>query len=249
MQPKLVRIGDKYYQTCLWSGTMLESRYGIPKRRRDGSVSRSGSFADAACATSWVVANVESPQKQAKMLEDLALDLGVEVSQLMQAPPQLNPLNQNFDYRETVPWMYRPDLHVSLETDLRARKLGSEERKERKRKGSEARRFLLYEFGENGEVRVEPDQLSVGEVKEFVPLPLSLRKLVYLVHKGKDVLLLCEEGGKTDNVHLRTLFGEHAKGLVGNALALTKKPFHDDGAPLPQAKIQKTVPKKRKRTE
>lgn len=204
MSPKIVKQNGKNYYQCQWTGALLTSRYGIPKK--SGS-DREGTYADAACAISHLRSLFETNDKEGKPIiseksykEKLAavhLDLGLHNAKSAQElvfAPEFDDLSKvDFSYRQAAPWMYQPHLHIPVEKDVAAQ---SSERK------SKSKKLCLLVVPVEGEVQQLP--LEKGSFLELQQA-FSLIKIASGSQKSKDLIILSSEDGEP-NVRLNSLF-------------------------------------------
>lgn len=109
--PKLTKVGDEWFQQCIWTGVMMKTRYGIPRNGK-----RLGAFHDPCCALAWLeselkkgrIAKVKHDQLKTAILDDF--------KPIAVAPaPELDPAKPDWN---TYEWPVKPDELVSVDQDL-----------------------------------------------------------------------------------------------------------------------------------
>ncbi len=213
MSPKIVKFQGNYYFECQWTGVKLTSRYGIPKKNNN---EREGAFADAACAVSYLFKQREEDdisektlkEKLASIHDDLRLH---KTNALLEKAPQFDDAAKvDFSYRERMPQMYQPHLHVQIATDLEG---VSTERKTKSKKLC----FVIVPV----EGEVTQQSLDKGSCLDL-EVPFPFLKLASGSQKSKDLVVFSSEEGEV-NPRLNSLFppkeGEtpvvfHGTGLV-----------------------------------
>ena len=152
--PKIVKFKKESYFECLWTGVKLSSCYALPIFDKHARRLKGGSFADAACAVAWLNANTKDGRTKEKKLSDVAYDLGLSFDQALVEAPECPPVEEyDFSYRDKYDWMYKPEIHLTVDEVLQWKAQDSEE-KEKEAK-EEKRRLVCYDL--EGEVMPTPE--------------------------------------------------------------------------------------------
>ena len=229
--PKIVKFKGKSYFECLWTGVKLESAYILPEFDLHGNRSKGGSFADCACAVAWVNSFYKGNKKKRELLLGVARDLSLALDQELLEAPECPPIEEyDFSYRNKYPYIFRPDLHVSVDEALSWKEEKPDEETEKK---APPRRTVAYALD-----------------GEPTPLPTFRGSLFYCA-KMDGVVFSVNSGAP--NVDLLEKTGVEAYGDC--CVILSKRPndwketsndkrkraegggLHDDGRTLKIAKI------------
>ena len=151
--PKIVKFKGESYFECMWTGVKLTSCYALPEFDTKGRRSKGGSFADAACAVAWINSKYKEGKTKEKKLSQLAADLGLSADEELLEAPECPPVEEyDFSYRNKFPWMFKPEIHVTVAEALEWKEEGAEEKDEEKKEPQ--RKVLIYDL--NGEVADPP---------------------------------------------------------------------------------------------
>lgn len=206
---KLTKFQGTLWFQCLQTGVLIKRCYAYPDHDKYMRRKNGGSFADAACALTWLGKSKESGKISLKKYNDIVSFMAQELEGELVEAPDMEPSKPFFDYRSEFPWMYPEEDFLSVETVLEWKSQDSERRGKRKRKMP----WVLQTQGlRNWEL--EADQF-----------PLRMNCLVHLVPGGvcledMDTPLL---PGKYGNQRVSELTG--LEGVERDALlVLSKKP-------------------------
>jgi len=219
---KIHVINGQPFQECMWSGTLITSRYGVPKQNGE----REGCFKNAACAVSFYLKQLEEgridKKKFGKIAEAIYRDLNLATKQreLIKAP-EIDPSKPDWTWVDACPWMEVQGLHVPAEDDFR--------NKRRKTKDPEpSQRFVhLYIL----ESEAKPiDQIEHRSLTTDSPIDIESAKATYHckmemgTYKGRDFVIISLCDSTKPNELANSLFEQTDK-FYGTCYLLSKKPL------------------------
>lgn len=209
----LQKVKGRWYQMCLWSGCLLDSRYGILKiNEKKKTTDREGSFADAACAMAYITELVRKPEgdpkkisleKFKKYADAIAKDLkigekGKFKDKHLECAPPIDPVNANFGYRNKMPHMYQPHNHIPVSTDIM--------KKDQKQGFHREKTYHVYDVP-NGETSAQIESVSLEQFHSIdLEDPLLIKRIVYTGYKSGDAVILSTESSTDINENVQKVF-------------------------------------------
>lgn len=267
---KIEKLNGKYYYRDQWSGTLMQTRYGIPREKgHQRGVTLKGTFKDPCAAVAWIKENSDNgnldKEKGLRYMASIHVDCDLSEHQKrypemkLYAAPKVNPENPDFSYQLTHDFMMHPRsgyTHISVEEN--ALKLNQEKR-EKKVESQKLSRLYTIDPSENGaeeKVSSTPAFLLSAEKNKSIELgaAITVRKIVSTEYKGKPCVLLSEEDTLEENDKVAFMFKKHGITTKGRCHVVIQKPLHDDGAEEGQVTLslagsKAASPKKKRETK
>lgn len=219
--PLLVKFKDGYVHECDYSGVKMNSRFAYPRptTKSGRSTELIGCYVDAACAVAFLLDQateqlIDKPTLE-RHLESIRNFLDLKKHQELVRAPAINPTNVDFSYRSKMPWMFKPNLHVSVAHDLDARE------KKKKSNVTREKSFNVYDFTDlnakpTGEYPFEPltQPSSISLLKS-----INVGRIQYNNFKGADCIILCEKDGPS-NIQAEKVFAGNKEEFAINGKAI-----------------------------
>lgn len=253
---KIEKLNGQHYYRDQWSGTLMKTRYGIPREKGHArAVTLKGTFKDPAAAVAWVDENTKNGNLNAEKSKKyfVAIHEDLDLSKLQAKNPKLalfpapkiNPENPDFSYQLENDYMMHPRsgyTHISVE------EIGLKESQAKREKKSDSQKlFRFYTIDPSDEGEESPAFLLSAEKNSAIDLtgdfPVGVRRIIATDYKGKPCILLSEEDSQQENNKIASMFKKHDIKTKGRCHLIIQKPLHDDGVEEGKVTLSLTTPK------
>jgi len=193
---KIVMVQGVPYQECMWSKTLMTSRYGVKKSNGD----REGAFVNAACAFAYYTLQLKNSkidaEKFKKICSNIIDDLNlVGKGRNLVAAPFINPANPDWKWMEKCPWMENNSLNI-LATDDYRMKQEKKNQKLQKNPAAVSKKFYIYTITPKS----NPDGCEVSQglfdIKRKILLKTHMERIYFGTYRTREITIIESNSNK-----------------------------------------------------